>query len=230
MKLKYYLRGLGIGIVVSTLIMGIIFSSKNSTLSDEEVMVRAAQLGMVKSSTLTDSAETLDETSTADLTQEAATADTENTAATTDATAEDASANNTANSDASATDITAAETDKNVATDSTTQTMPTSTADTTTPTDTTKIPTDTTTTPTNTTTAPAVTTTSETTTTVTLSIVGGDSSVGVSNKLANAGLVDSATNFDKYLCANGYDKTLRVGTYQIPLGATEEEIAKIIAK
>lgn len=47
MKLKYYLRGLGIGIIVTTMILAISFSRKGNDISDEEVMARAAQLGMV---------------------------------------------------------------------------------------------------------------------------------------------------------------------------------------
>ena len=49
MKLKYYLRGLGIGIAVTSLIMGISLGGKE-TLSDAEIKERAAQLGMVEES------------------------------------------------------------------------------------------------------------------------------------------------------------------------------------
>lgn len=47
MKLKYYLRGLGIGIIVTTLIMMFSFSQREVTLSDEEIIARATRLGMV---------------------------------------------------------------------------------------------------------------------------------------------------------------------------------------
>lgn len=46
MKLKYYLRGLGIGIIVTAVIMGII--SGKERLSDREIKERAAALGMVE--------------------------------------------------------------------------------------------------------------------------------------------------------------------------------------
>lgn len=46
MKLKYYLRGLGIGIVVATLVLGIVLGKKEH-LSDAQIRERAAQLGMV---------------------------------------------------------------------------------------------------------------------------------------------------------------------------------------
>ena len=44
MKLKYYLRGLGIGIIVTTVILAVSFSKKEIKMSDEEIMARAAQL------------------------------------------------------------------------------------------------------------------------------------------------------------------------------------------
>ena len=46
MKLKYYMRGLGIGIIVTTLIFSL--SGYRKPLSDTEIMDRALKLGMVK--------------------------------------------------------------------------------------------------------------------------------------------------------------------------------------
>lgn len=48
MKLKYYLRGLGIGILVTAVIMGVTQESRKETLSDREIRERAAALGMVE--------------------------------------------------------------------------------------------------------------------------------------------------------------------------------------
>ena len=50
MKLKYYLRGLGIGILVTAAILTIVYHTKGS-MSDSQIMKRAAQLGMVMEST-----------------------------------------------------------------------------------------------------------------------------------------------------------------------------------
>lgn len=47
MKLKYYLRGLGIGIIVTTVILMISFGKREAKLSDEEIISRAEVLGMV---------------------------------------------------------------------------------------------------------------------------------------------------------------------------------------
>lgn len=45
MKLKYHMRGLGIGIILTTLILTI--SNANNKISDKEIMKRAKALGMV---------------------------------------------------------------------------------------------------------------------------------------------------------------------------------------
>lgn len=47
MKLKYYLRGLGIGIIVTTLILMIAGANQKPELSDSEIIKRAEALGMV---------------------------------------------------------------------------------------------------------------------------------------------------------------------------------------
>ena len=47
MKLKYYLRGLGIGIVVTAIIMTVALGNKQP-MTDEEVIARAKELGMIE--------------------------------------------------------------------------------------------------------------------------------------------------------------------------------------
>lgn len=47
MRFKYYLRGLGIGIMVATVILSISFALRKDDLSDAEIMRRAEELGMV---------------------------------------------------------------------------------------------------------------------------------------------------------------------------------------
>ena len=46
MKLKYYLRGIGIGIVVTAVIMGVALGNPTGGISDAEVRARAEKLGM----------------------------------------------------------------------------------------------------------------------------------------------------------------------------------------
>ncbi len=50
MKLKYYMRGLGIGIAVTALLMGIALSGRKETMTDEEIRQRALEMGMTDES------------------------------------------------------------------------------------------------------------------------------------------------------------------------------------
>ena len=52
MKLKYYLRGLGIGIIVTAAIMSV--TKKTEELTDAEIKMRALELGMVEENVLAD--------------------------------------------------------------------------------------------------------------------------------------------------------------------------------
>lgn len=65
---------------------------------------------------------------------------------------------------------------------------------------------------------------------VRIKIVGGDDSGTVARKLQTAGLVDNASEFDAYLMQHGYDKKIAVGEKEIPKDATWLEIAGIIAE
>lgn len=50
MNLKYYLRGLGIGIIVSVIIMFVISLQSDNSMTDDEIRQRARELGMVEAS------------------------------------------------------------------------------------------------------------------------------------------------------------------------------------
>ena len=73
MKKKYFVRGLGIGIIFGALIMlAAYLTSGKGSLSDEEVMKRAQELGMVKKSEyVLDSEVTSEEKTTEAVTTEA---------------------------------------------------------------------------------------------------------------------------------------------------------------
>lgn len=66
--------------------------------------------------------------------------------------------------------------------------------------------------------------------TVEIRVISGDSSVSVSRRVFEAGLVESAVEFDQYLCKEGYDKYICVGTYDIPSNADFETLAKILTR
>lgn len=63
-------------------------------------------------------------------------------------------------------------------------------------------------------------------TTLTIQVVKGDGSGTVARKLQNAGLIDNASEFDAYLMQHGYDKKIRIGTVKIEAGSTWMEIAE----
>ncbi len=63
---------------------------------------------------------------------------------------------------------------------------------------------------------------------VTITIQSGQYSESVSAACEQAGLVKSATEFNKYLCDNGYSNKLRVGDHEIAMGASYDEIAKAL--
>ena len=63
-----------------------------------------------------------------------------------------------------------------------------------------------------------------------IEVASGMDSRGIANMLEDAGVIPSAKDFDWYLCINGYDTKMKVGHFEIPEGATEEEMAKILTK
>ena len=63
---------------------------------------------------------------------------------------------------------------------------------------------------------------------VTLTVYSGNSSDTVANRAKELGLVTDAKDFDNYLVRNGYANRIRVGSFQIPVGASYDTIAKAI--
>lgn len=181
MKLRYYLRGLGIGIIVTLILTGIA-GNKKQEMTNEEIKARAAELGMIESTTLSDEpTQILEETETVTPTQIP-----EETETVTPTQAP--SVTETLTPTPAPTESAAAEqTDEEQAIDG-----------------------------------------DESREMVLITIQRGDSSVKVSRMAQEAGLVENAQDFDRYLCASGYDKRLAVGMHEIPAGATYEEIAKIL--
>ncbi len=196
MKLKTYLRGLGLGLIVAALVTG---AGSRQTMSDEQIKARAKELGMMESKTyLTqvneskEAAESLMESETVTETV----AETEEIETTTLETAAETRENVTETKEtvSEETAETVPETESEPVEESPEQSI-------------------------EETTSPE---------TVTFQIHSGDSSVSVAKRLAEAGLVGDAKAFDQYLCQNGYDKKIRVGTYEIQNDSSNEEIAKII--
>lgn len=210
MKLRYYLRGLGIGIVVTALIMGL--SNRDARpLTDAEIKAKAATLGMVESDSLR----------LADVAVMPEAEPGEEPAQTPDAEPDEEPAQTSeaepggepaqtpdAETGGEPAQIPDAETDREPA-----QTPEAETGGESVKTPETEQPGD-----------------GEQEETISVTIESGSGSGTVCRQLEEAGLIESATSFDRYLIDNGYSKRISVGTYEIRVGATEEEIAKIITK
>ena len=203
MERKYYLRGLGIGIVVTAIIMGIATSGKRG-MTDEEIIARAKELGMVENTVLSEKTEEEAETeaaveiaNTENATEKSAIEETKKPE-----TSEEQKENTTEETKKPETS-----TEQKQNTTEETKKPETSTEQQTTDDKKEDI-------------------TSAVVKTITVN--SGDGSYTVAKKLAEAGVVTSAENFDTYLCQNGYDKKLRTGNFSIPADASDEQIARIV--
>ena len=212
MKLKYYLRGLGIGMAVTALILGISFSGRQGqeaqTLTDEQIRERASELGMVDSSELTLAA--LQNSAQPQTTMEPEVTEESETMTEPEATAEPE---------------TATEPEATAEPEMTTKPEVTAEPEMTTKPETTAEP-EMTTKPEATKEPELITAPEQSQTTIT--IKKGSDSGSVSRMLYEAGLVENAKAFDNYLCNNGYSRSINPGIYEIAPGTSEEEIAKII--
>lgn len=70
----------------------------------------------------------------------------------------------------------------------------------------------------------------EHTDTVIIKIVSGDDSGTVARKLQVAGLIENASEYDAYLMQHGFDKKISVGTVEIEKGSTWLEIAQKLSE
>ncbi len=197
MKLKYYLRGLGIGILVTTVILSLAGVGRKN-MTDEEVVKRAKELGMVESTLLSDLP---DQTKTDEVRP------TEPEISLQPETSEPEESASTPETPVAPEETPVAPEKTPMAPEETPMA----------PEETPVSPED------GNPDIPAGET-------VTLVIGRGESSTTVSKNLKKAGIVEDAAAFDRFLCNNGYDKKIITGTYEIPYGASEEEIAKIITR
>ena len=217
MKLKYYLRGLGIGILVTTVILSLAGVGRKN-MTDEEVVKRAKELGMVESTLLSDLP---DQTKTDEVRP---------------TEPEISLQPETSEPEAGPEPEESASTPETPEAPEETPVAPKETPEA--PEETPVAPKETPEAPKETPVAPEETPVSPEDgnqdipagETVTLVIGRGESSTTVSKNLKKAGIVEDAAAFDRFLCNNGYDKKIITGTYEIPYGASEEEIAKIITR
>ena len=218
--MKYYLRGLGVGIVVTSLILGIGLGSRKETLSNEEIKERARALGMVEESITVAEAATQQE-------EEAQEAETAVDSEVEDDTADKAdaesvvSASPEVSSEPTAGVSTPPESSATpkVSTQPVPSTEPTASA-------TKEVSAE----PTASATPKVGDEAAETKEIVDITINPGEGSYAISQKLEQSGLIDDASEYDAYLCDNGYHTKLRAGVHKIPMGSTREEIAKLLCQ
>lgn len=65
---------------------------------------------------------------------------------------------------------------------------------------------------------------------VSITVESGDVARIVSRKLYEAGLIESEEEYNNFLSGNNYSYRLRAGYYEIPIGADYKEIAEILCK
>lgn len=211
MKIRYYLRGLGLGILFTAIFFLVSNNNSAQTMSDEQIKARAKELGMIESTVLAELPEqgvketesVVEET----LLEEASTVE----VLTEENSVEEMISEEANESIETVVDEISKETmeeskveesvseetvepesiqEENIADESeqaTDNTVP-----------------------------------------VTVVVNRGEGSDTVSRRLVELGLVADAYEYDRYLMTNGYDKKIGAGEHVVPAGATWEEIAKIL--
>lgn len=199
MRLKYYLRGVGIGIVFATLVMTFSSFVHRYNISDEYIMREARKLGMV----MKDEQKNENGLWGGEGTEEDSAGDSENT------------------QDSQTTENSQTPEDTQVAgSESQTPSEPEPPVEPETPAEP-EAPVEP---------APPAESESESEEVeyVTVVIESGDYARQVAEKVRDAGLVEDAEDFRKYIGERGYGKIMHPGTYHIPVGSDYEEICQIL--
>jgi len=194
------MRGLGIGIAVTALLMGIALSGRKETMTDEEIRQRALEMGM------TDESGVLSE----DLKDEDPEAEPEEMKDTESEAGELAVSENGTGESAGQkveTEKPEEETKSPEEAEENPDAEPDGKSDA----------------------EPAAVPENEGKSVI-ITINSGDGSRTVANKLKEAGLIEDAAAYDAFLCQNGYDKKIAAGNHEILSGASDEEIAIALTK
>jgi len=227
MRLKYFLRGLGIGIVVTTIILAISHNA-GRRMSDSEVIERAKELGMA----YTTAAQENSTESAADTTEPET--DTTEPVTTGQESPTDTEAGSTAETESSEASTTVQETTTGIR-ETTTQQETTTQETTTQETTATRAAQESTTETTHeasateaeTTQAENESTETEASITYTLTIASGMSSNTVCDILKKNGIIADSGDFDRFLVSNGYADRIRVGSFEVNSGMSYDELAAV---
>lgn len=194
MKIRYYLRGLGLGIVFASIFF-LVGGDSGQTMSDEMIKERAKELGMIESTVLADIESTEEKT----LEEESSTEEslTEEILSVEEKTSEEESFQEEIQSE----EIT--EEEESITEDAITEESSIeenaegeNSAE-----------------------EPQI---------VSIVVNRGEGSDTVSRRMYEAGLIEDAGVYDKYLMQNGYDRKIASGEHEIPMGADWEEMAKLL--
>lgn len=223
MRLKYFLRGVGIGILVTTIILTVTHSSERR-MSDSEVIDRAIELGMSFSASHSGQQSSTEESSpeessagqensgddvTDDLQHESE-AETEMGSQSPSETASELAGDGEASPGKESEAVTEMTTKAITETTETTET-------------TTEL-----TTENNNAGSAAGVMNNEVT--CTINITKGMSSRTVCDMLKQNGIIEDAADFDRYLIKTGYDDKIRVGEVEVNSGMTYEELTALLYK
>ena len=194
MKLKYYVRGLGIGIVFATLLCVISFKvSGKADMSDVEVIKRAEALGMIMKTDILKEETSEEDTSEKETTTENKEETESESETDTKETVSESKAETVAETLPAQTEpVTEAVIQTEAVTEAVTEPVKTVIEN------------------------------------ISVDVISGMDSGSVSKLLYAAGVVDDATEFDRYLVNNNYANNIRTGNYVIPKGSSYDEIAKIL--
>lgn len=218
MRLKYFLRGVGIGILVTTIILTVTHSSERR-MSDSEVIDRAIELGMSFSASHSEQQSSTEEASS----EESSTGQENSGDDVTDDLQHESEAETEMGSQSPS--ETASELagdgealpgkESEAVTGMTTQAT----------TETTETTTELTTENENDGSAAGV---MNNEVTCTISITKGMSSRTVCDMLKQNGIIEDAADFDRYLIKTGYDDKIRVGEVEVNSGMTYEELTALL--
>ncbi len=223
MRIKYFLRGVGIGIIVTTIILSVAHNS-NRELTDSEIIERAGKLGMSftasGSESQTQSVEETESTSSISSQQETSgeeqdgdkesqSNETESDEGQSDGGQSEADMDNAGVTDETQTD-TVTDNTEDVATDNE-PAIEQSTAN-------------------QSTASGSLDTTTQASVSCKLNIVAGMSSRTVCDMLKQNEIIADAAEFDSYLVSIGYDDKIRTGEVEVNSDMTYEELAAALYK
>ena len=260
MKLKYYLRGLGLGVVLTAILMGVTLGRNNSKMTDEEIIRRAKQLGMLaaestlssysetaKSSEVTDEANNSASDTQVDEKREEVSEEvneTESSAAESVSEMDEASKKSEEMGESS--ESIESEEDVKLASDDAAETASTDTIEAEKTEDISDNPASETTAnnadaatisepapepePAQESAPAAVNTDNGDTSYIVVVLPSGSDSDDCARILREAGVISDGVEYNNYLISTGKDRLIRSGTKQIPRGASFEEITSIITR